>query len=245
MRNVIFVCKISIILFSFFSLQTLLTAVETGNIFGRVTDISGQPIQYASIKLPKFKKETKTDADGFYSLQNVLFGDHLMVFEIFGFAAQNKRIHVSDKSVTLNVKMQPSFIETHTVTVTGTPTLQDPLSSAADIGVLAGRNKEEKQVADLGQTLDDLPGIASITTGSQVGKPVIRGLSSNRIRVLSDEIAMDYQQYGVRHHANVDPLLSQRIEVVRGASSVLYGSDALGGVINVIPRSIPFGMSEM
>jgi iron complex outermembrane receptor protein/hemoglobin/transferrin/lactoferrin receptor protein len=55
---------------------------------------------------------------------------------------------------------------------------------------------------------------------------------------------MDYQQYGVRHGANVDPLLSQRIEVVRGASSVLYGSDALGGVINVIPRSIPFGMSE-
>jgi iron complex outermembrane receptor protein/hemoglobin/transferrin/lactoferrin receptor protein len=55
---------------------------------------------------------------------------------------------------------------------------------------------------------------------------------------------MDYQQYGVRHWANIDPFLSKRIEVVRGASSVLYGSDALGGVINVIPRQIPFGMGE-
>jgi outer membrane receptor protein involved in Fe transport len=243
MRNHISFFKI-FILFFFFSLQTLLTAVETGNVSGRVTDISGQPISNVSITLPKFNKETRTDPDGSYSLKNVPFGNHLMVFQIFGFAAQNKRIHVSDKSETINVEMQQSFLETHTVTVTGTPTQQDPLSSATDIGVLAGRNKTEKQLADLGQTLDDLPGIASITTGSQVGKPVIRGLSSNRIRVLTDEIAMDYQQYGVRHWANIDPLLSQRIEIVRGAASVLYGSDALGGAINVIPRSIPFGMSE-
>jgi outer membrane receptor protein involved in Fe transport len=243
MRNVIFISNI-FILFFFFSLQSLLTAVEKGSISGRVTDISGQPIQHVSISLLKFKIETKTDADGFYSLQNVPFGDHLIVFQIHGFAAQNKRMHLSEKSMTLNVELQQSFIETHTIIITGTPTEQDPLSSAADICVMAGRNKSEKQAADLGQTLDDLPGIASIATGSQVGKPVIRGLSSNRIRVLLDEIAMDYQQYGVRHWANVDPFLSQKIEVVKGASSVLYGSDALGGVINVIPRQIPFGMSK-
>jgi len=243
MRNIIFFINI-FILFFFFSLQTLLTAVEKGSVSGRVTDISGEPIPYVSITLPKYQKETKSGADGFYSLPNVPYGEHLIVFQIFGFATQNKKIHIAGKSVTFNIEMRQSFIETHTVTVTGTPIRQDPLRSAADIGILAGRNKSEKQAADLGQTLDDLPGIANITTGSQVGKPVIRGLGSNRIRILSDGIAMDYQQYGVRHWANVDPLLSQRIEVVRGASSVLYGSNALGGAINVIPRPIPFGMSE-
>jgi iron complex outermembrane receptor protein/hemoglobin/transferrin/lactoferrin receptor protein len=113
------------------------------------------------------------------------------------------------------------------------------LTTSADIDVLAGREKTSLETSALGESLDKLPGVTNIATGSQVGKPVIRGLSSNRIRILTDGISMDYQQYGVRHWANVDPYTAERIEVVRGASSVLYGSDALGGAVNIIPNQIP------
>lgn len=124
---------------------------------------------------------------------------------------------------------------TITATPFATPTEQGP--SAVD--VLEGDEKQRTETLSLGATLDDLPGVATIATGGQVGNPVIRGLSGNRIRVLADGVAQDYQQYGVRHPANVDPLLAERIEVVRGPMSVLYGSDALGGVVNMISPDLP------
>ncbi|MGK7370829.1 MAG: TonB-dependent receptor plug domain-containing protein, partial [Candidatus Halalkalibacterium sp. M3_1C_030] len=102
-----------------------------------------------------------------------------------------------------------------------------------------GDAKFSKQQTSLGSSLEELAGVSSISTGSQMGKPVIRGLSGSQVRVLDDGVAMDYQQYGVRHGPNVDPFTSERIEVVRGAASVQYGSDALGGAVNVISNSIP------
>ena len=125
------------------------------------------------------------------------------------------------------------------ITITAAPFVSEAQISPSHVDVLEGEEKRRLEQASLGRMLEALPGVSSIETGSQVGNPVIRGLSGNRIRVLNDGIAQDYQQYGVRHPANVDPFLASRLEVVRGPMSVLYGSDALGGVINVIPESIP------
>ncbi|MCW9706293.1 TonB-dependent receptor [Fodinibius salsisoli] len=101
-------------------------------------------------------------------------------------------------------------------------------------------NKKHHLVVRLiGGSLDELAGVSTISTGSQMGKPVIRGLSGSLVRVLRDGIAMDYQQFGVRHGPTIDPFTSERIEIVRGAASVQYGSDALGGAINMISNSIP------
>lgn len=123
-------------------------------------------------------------------------------------------------------------------TVTATP-FADGAPSPLAVDVIGGEDKRRRQNASLGDLLDELPGVSSMATGTQVGKPVIRGLSGNRIRVLSEGLAQDHQQYGVRHQPNVDPFLAERVEVVRGPMSMLYGSDALGGVVNLVPRSIP------
>ncbi|XOZ32698.1 TonB-dependent receptor plug domain-containing protein [Halomonadaceae bacterium KBTZ08] len=122
----------------------------------------------------------------------------------------------------------------------GTPSPGSPLYQASQIDVLQGAEKDRRGSATLGQTLDHLPGVDTVSAGNQVGKPVIRGLSGNRVRILSNGIGMDHQQFGTRHSPNVDPFLSDRIEVVRGASSILYGSDALGGSIDVQPLPLIF-----
>jgi len=129
------------------------------------------------------------------------------------------------------------------VVVTGAPTPGTPLRQSSQIDVLEAPEKAEVEGASLGETLDRLAGVSNIGTGNNVGKPVIRGLSGLRVRVLADGIGLDHQQYGVRHPPNIDPFLSERIEVVRGAQSVLYGSDALGGVVNVLPYDLPYGES--
>ena len=120
------------------------------------------------------------------------------------------------------------------------PAPGSPLMQAAQIDVLQGEDKDRRESATLGQTLDHLPGVDTVSAGNQAGKPVIRGLSGNRVRILSDGIAVDHQQFGTRHSPNVEPFLSERIEVVRGASSILYGSDALGGAVDVQPLPLTF-----
>ena len=123
--------------------------------------------------------------------------------------------------------------------VTGTPVQTRASDAPADIDVLAGDEKARRQATSLGETLDHLGGVDSIGTGPQIGKPVIRGFSGNRVRILSDGVGLDHQQFGVRHPPNVDPFSAERIEVVRGAQSILYGSGALGGAINVLPPRPP------
>ncbi|MES1924449.1 outer membrane cobalamin receptor protein [Salinisphaera sp. T31B1] len=124
------------------------------------------------------------------------------------------------------------------ISVTGAPLPGSPLSQAADVDVVESDAIEAKGATNLGEALDDLAGVNSISTGNSVGKPVIRGLSGERIKLLSDGVGVDHQQFGVRHMPTVDTFLLDRVEVVRGASSVLYGSSALGGAINLLPPEI-------
>jgi outer membrane receptor protein involved in Fe transport len=95
-----------------------------------------------------------------------------------------------------------------------------------------------KATQSLGAILEDMPGVDNISTGPQAGKPVVRGMTGERVKVLSNGSATDFQTYGIRHLANSDPFLADTIEVVRGAQSVLYGSDALGGVVNILSPKI-------
>ena len=127
------------------------------------------------------------------------------------------------------------------IVVTGTARATDRLSTPADVdaAILSGSLKDAEEATSLGDTLDYFAGIDSIGAGDQVGKPVIRGLSGNRVRVLSDGISLDHQQFGVRHPPNIDPYIAERIEVVRGASGILDGSDAIGGAVNVISQRPP------
>lgn len=141
-----------------------------------------------------------------------------------------------------------STLEMDTVVVTGTPVGQDVFTSPADLDVLTGESLAAVRGAGLGQTLQDLPDVNFIGSGEQVGLPVIRGLSGQRVRVLENGIGLNFQQFGLRHPPNLDPFMAQRIEVVRGPASLLYGSDALGGVVNVItgpPAALAEGQSAL
>jgi len=138
-----------------------------------------------------------------------------------------------DKATTsMGEEIEELAIE-HVYVTAGAPAPGDRMDQAARIDVLEGLEKELRQAASLGQTLDYLAGMRVLDTGNNAGIPVIRGLTGNRIRILSNGIGVDHQQFGIRHQPNVDPFFSDRIEVVRGAASLLYGSDAIGGVIDV------------
>ncbi len=113
--------------------------------------------------------------------------------------------------------------------------------SPTQVDQITGEQKLAKDSGSLGALLVDIPGVNNLGTGSQAGKPVIRGMSGERVKILSNGLATDSQAYGTRHNPTIEPFLADKVEVVRGAQGVLYGSEAMGGVVNVISAPIPYG----
>ena len=92
------------------------------------------------------------------------------------------------------------------------------------------------------KALAQTPGVSAVSTGNGISKPVIRGLSYNRVVVVNEGVRQEGQQWGDEHGIEVDQFSADKIEILKGPSSLLYGSDALGGVINILePIPAPQG----
>ena len=111
----------------------------------------------------------------------------------------------------------------------------------SQIDSITDEQKMAQESGSLGKMLESIPGVNNQSAGAQSGKPVIRGLTGNRVKLLSNGQATDYQAYGTRHNPNTEPYLAERVEVIRGPQSVLYGSEAMGGVVNVLQAELPYG----
>ena len=134
---------------------------------------------------------------------------------------------------------EQSVVELETVTVTA-PLPKKVSETAAPTTVLEGDELTLKMGHSIGETLKQELGISSQSFGPGVGTPVIRGQSGPRVRVLANGIgSSDVSQLSPDHAAGVEPLLAERIEVLRGPATLLYGSGAIGGVVNVIDNRIP------
>lgn len=126
-------------------------------------------------------------------------------------------------------------VQLDTISVTASPIHDHPLVDIpAQVDVITNDKITAQSTTSLGEILDDIPGVNNLSTGSQAGKPVIRGMNGERVKLLSNGASTDFQTYGIRHISNNDPFLADAIEVIRGAQGVLYGSDALGGVVNIL-----------
>ncbi|MCY7389100.1 MAG: TonB-dependent receptor [Burkholderiales bacterium] len=124
------------------------------------------------------------------------------------------------------------------IVVTGNP-LRDA-DAVAPVAVLAGPELFLKRGTTLGETLNGMPGVSNSFFGPNAGRPVIRGLDGDRVRILSNSGAsFDASNVSFDHNPTIDPLAIERVEVLRGPGALLYGGTAIGGVVNVIDNRIP------
>lgn len=133
-------------------------------------------------------------------------------------------------------------VQTVQVTATFAPTRV--LDAPQPVSVIGGAELRRAQGAAVGDALEQLPGIRSLSMTTGIGKPVIRGLTHNRIVTLDNGQRSETQQWGHDHSPNVETANAEQIEVIKGPASVLYGSDALGGVVNVIAPALPNARDE-
>ncbi len=214
-----------------------------GTLSGKVTDkADGAPIFGASVSIPDLKNGTSTNAKGEYVLTHVPKGTYLVQISYLGYSSVTQRVDFTKTSV-LNVQLQLSAIESGEVVVTGvsraTEVKRNPVPMVAVSKTYLDQRSASGNVID---EIANLPGISAVTTGPNVSKPFIHGLGYNRVVTLQDGIRQEGQQWGDEHGIEVDQNSIDRIEVIKGPASLSYGSDAIGGVVNLIsPAPVPEG----
>ncbi len=204
-------------------------------LHGRVTEAAThEPVAFATIFLKEKKLAATTDDLGNYVIANLCPGDYLVSISHLECAHFEQKITLNESSV-FDFELKHLTAEIGEVVVREKAVeLQKAQSSAtvsaADLAANQGKN--------LGETLKNLPGVTLLNTGATIAKPVIEGLHSNRIAILTNGIPLEGQQWGSEHAPEIDPFTAGKITVVKGAASVKYGTGAMGGVVIVEPAPL-------
>jgi len=214
-------------------------APGAAELTGTVTDTTGAPLADVRVHILELGRGTTTDAQGRFVLRELPSGTYGVAFSRICFAPVVRRVTIGAENLTVAVSMRPTAVELPEVQVTATPNVTTAFTSPQPTSILDQADLRVAQAPSLGETISGLAGVHSINQGPGIGKPVIRGLSSNRVLVLDDGQRIESQGWGDEHSPNIETADAERIEVIRGPASVLYGSDALGGVINVVKRDLP------
>lgn len=211
--------------------------VAQSTVTGNISDSeNGQPLEQVSVYIPQLEKGAVTGADGSYTLKDLPEGSYKLVVAYLGYETHSTTLEIHSGSNTYNYAMTPSAIEIDEVV------LSTPFHKLQRENVM---KVEQKSIAELKSegaiTLADgitrVPGVTSVSTGVGIGKPVIRGLSFNRVLVYTQGVRLENQQFGGEHGLGVNDAGISSIEVIKGPASLLYGSDALGGVLYLNPES--------
>ncbi len=208
-------------------------------IVGVLRDGDAGPIVGARVQLVEMQRHVTTDALGVFRFGAVPAGTYRLSVSRIGYAPGLHTVRVQDGQTQLVLTMEEGQLEISAVQVSATATATTPLTAPQAMATLGGEALRQAQGRSLGETLEPMAGVRSISMTTGIGKPVIRGLSSQRVITLDNGQRVESQQWGTDHAPNLETRDAERVEIIKGPASVLYGSDALGGVVNVIARALP------
>jgi iron complex outermembrane recepter protein len=229
-----FILFFIVFLFNLFAYSKVLV------LSGKVIDASTkQPMVGAAVSIPDLRISAVTDEKGEFFFRNTpVRGRFLVEVKFIGYKTITQTVDLSALA-SVHFAMHPSVIEAHEVVITGTALSSD--NSKNSTNVMSVRREEliNRPASNLIDALSRTAGISQVTTGAGVSKPVIRGLSYNRVVTLIDGAKQEGQQWGDEHGIEADMFNTGRVEILHGPASLLYGSDAIGGVINVLEPLSP------
>ncbi|MCC7303214.1 MAG: TonB-dependent receptor [Bacteroidia bacterium] len=211
---------------------------------GKVVSDSLLPLPDVEVTIPDLRLRQITGTDGKFTFRNLSCDHALLQFRRLGYKTLLLDVRFSGDTLLL-ITLEESVIEGHEVVITGNLTGSDHEENSAPVHSMNKNEWRENAPSNIIDVISKTPGVSQVSTGPQVSKPVIRGLGFNRILVLHDGVRQEGQQWGDEHGVELDAFGAERIEVMRGPASLIYGSDAMGGVINVLePFPSPWNSIE-
>ena len=215
------------------------TLMAQNHINGSVTDENQEPVFGADIYIEQLHIGTTSDESGLFKLDNIPNGTHKLRISFVGFNTENLEVTIKSEETVVEVFLTPSVFHMDEVI------LSAPFNKLQSENVMKIESKSIETLKKAGaptlmQGISNIPGVAEITTGTGIGKPVIRGLSGNRVLVYTQGVRLENQQFGSEHGLGMSESGIESVEVIKGPASLLYGSDALGGVLYLNPEKFAY-----
>lgn len=211
-------------------------------LIGVVRDSAGAPLAEVHLIIAALNRSTTTNDSGEFTFAGLPPGVHHVTALMIGRTPGHVDVQISEAGPAVHVTIimgAARRVRLNTVQVTATPTGTDPRDVAQSASEISGEDLARGLTTSIAATLSGEPGVA-VRFNGPAAAPVIRGLAGERVLVLQDgQRAGDLAATSPDHAVSVDPLTAQRIEIVRGPASLLYGNNALGGVVNVISNELP------
>ena len=217
-------------------------AYEQVSISGRVTDaVDGEPLIGVTLMIAELNKTTVTDIDGRYTFNHLPPKTVTLQVSYIGHQTIIKTVNLAETS-RLDFVMHESNAMINEVVVTGIAGSQLMKDSPTPISIVTLHDLQTTASTNIIDAIAHKPGLDQVTTGSGISKPVIRGLGYNRVVTVADGIRQEGQQWGDEHGIELDGQSVNSIEILKGPASLMYGSDAMAGVIIFHRRpSLPEG----
>ncbi|MBL7702613.1 MAG: TonB-dependent receptor [Ferruginibacter sp.] len=230
---------LSILSFSLFIIVTSTKAYSkkllvNGTFSGKITDAkTGAPIEGASVYIADIRSGTSTNAAGEFFINNIPQGIHLIEISHIGYSSIIESIEIKN-DVKKDFALSESIIENNSVVVTGVTGATQLKKVPFAVSVMRKEEFFRNTSTNIIESLTKIGGVSTLATGPAISKPVIRGLSYNRVLTINDGVRQEGQQWGDEHGIEIDEASVNKIELLKGPASVIYGSDAMAGVVNII-----------
>lgn len=205
-----------------------------GTFSGKITDAkTGAAIDAASIYITDIRSGTASDASGRFIIKNIPPGKHLVEISHIGYNSVIESIDMN-ADISKDFALTESVIENNAVVVTGVTGATQLKKVPFAVSVMRKEDFFRNTSSNIIESLTKIGGVSTLATGPAISKPVIRGLSYNRVLTINDGVRQEGQQWGDEHGIEVDEASVSKIELLKGPASIIYGSDAMAGVVNII-----------
>ncbi|QQS31742.1 MAG: TonB-dependent receptor [Acidobacteriota bacterium] len=222
--------------FAIILLSCVSAFAQTGSISGTITtQINGQPLSGVSVQISQLRISVETDANGRYKFTNVPNGRYTVITHKDGFSDQTRSVTVSGNALTkVDFAMSIGSIREE-VTVSATGSEESVFETVKSVNAVGSLRIAEQASTSVGEILDKEAGVGKRSFGPGSSRPVIRGFDGDRVLVLQDGVRNGSvgSQSG-DHGEPVDALGLERLEIIKGPATLLYGSNAIGGVVNAV-----------
>lgn len=228
--------KYRVILLLVFIAQQISSQNCNSTYLGEVKDFhDGSPLDGATVFLKELNKYVSTDKDGKFKFEKLCNGSITLV--VSHVACKTKEVRVTIAGDTFGIiRLEHHSQELDEVTVKGTSVTQKTVT--AQETVLRKDILEAYSGASLGDALKEVSGVSSINTGNAIVKPVVNGLHSSRVLIITNGVRLQDQEWGIEHAPNIDINTSESISVIKGSGALAYGGDAIGGIVVLNPARV-------
>src|SRR5688572_28393846 len=202
-----------------------------------LNSVTAAPVS-GTVVIDELKQETTSAPDGTFAFESVPPGKYHFTSRAARFRTRRSEVVVTDGAQPVTLTIDPEVHYEEVISVS--PDARSAFESYQPTTVLAGQELGKQLEMSLGDTLQNQPGVASRSFGPAPARPVIRGLDGDRVLILQDgQRVGDLSSQSGDHGVPINPAAAQKIEVVRGPATLLYGANAIGGLVNVITDQIP------